>query len=394
MATFSSFIRKTSPNMRKALAEHLGLSMPDNVDWAEPSLKFAPAMALAIDKCTETEKANAATKLERVMSLADEFGDRAMKSCWPDHAEPLELTGVADRATWLLINHPESFQHAEEACFIDGLRRSRRFDGHVLSEGLAVLQSVDSKAAFKEALKGVVSDGKIQVDIFERTRRDFAGNEYRVVQVTVYAEQKTETNLEFDGDTLSSVPRRPVLSAALTYEPKTGTVEVAADSRKVRDGIVSAFIKNLLDQETSISALKLRRYDLQHLKLPRDFSTDAKDGIEQVKLVSLRLMPFGQDDQRLTLEVNRGSKRSIWDAAEMHFRDRSPMHAGWLVTSAKLSVTFRPTGTAKRGKTITLQITEPNGCDLKERTEREQMIGNKYLRRWEILIDEPDLLEG
>lgn len=48
---------------------------------------------------------------------------------------------------------------------------------------------------------------------------------------------------------------------------------------------------------------------------------------------------------------------------------------------------------SKAGKTISLLITEPNGCDLKDRTEREQMIGNKYLRRWGILIDEPDLVD-
>lgn len=111
-------------------------------------------------------------------------------------------------------------------------------------------------------MKGVVTDGRVLVDIFERTRRGFDDAEYHVVQITVYAEQKTEMSLEFDGDNLLSVPRRPVLSAALTYEPKSGTLEVAADGKKVRDGMVVAFIRNLLDRETSVSALKLRRYDL------------------------------------------------------------------------------------------------------------------------------------
>jgi hypothetical protein len=29
----------------------------------------------------------------------------------------------------------------------------------------------------------------------------------------------------------------------------------------------------------------------------------------------------------------------------------------------------------------------PAGCDLKDRTERERMIGEKYLRRWGIVRD-------
>jgi hypothetical protein len=29
----------------------------------------------------------------------------------------------------------------------------------------------------------------------------------------------------------------------------------------------------------------------------------------------------------------------------------------------------------------------PNGCDLKNRTERERMIGEKYLARWSLVQD-------
>ena len=35
----------------------------------------------------------------------------------------------------------------------------------------------------------------------------------------------------------------------------------------------------------------------------------------------------------------------------------------------------------------TLTITMPHGCNLKEQTEAEQLIGEKYLRRWGILRD-------
>jgi hypothetical protein len=32
-----------------------------------------------------------------------------------------------------------------------------------------------------------------------------------------------------------------------------------------------------------------------------------------------------------------------------------------------------------------LTITMPHGCNLKDQTEEEQLIGEKYLRRWGIL---------
>ena len=39
------------------------------------------------------------------------------------------------------------------------------------------------------------------------------------------------------------------------------------------------------------------------------------------------------------------------------------------------------------------QITWPHGCNLKDRTATEQMIGEKYLRRWGILVDDLQLFE-
>jgi hypothetical protein len=38
-----------------------------------------------------------------------------------------------------------------------------------------------------------------------------------------------------------------------------------------------------------------------------------------------------------------------------------------------------------RGRTLPLTISMPNGCDLKDRTEVERLVGDKYLRRWGIL---------
>ncbi|NGQ93407.1 hypothetical protein G5V65_21215 [Rhodobacter sp. HX-7-19] len=247
MTAFSPFIRKTSPDMRKALAEHLRVLMPEDVDWSDPGLKFAKLMAAAIDAGQADGNEHAVGALERITSLTNELGDLAMASCWPDGADEPELGGVEDRAVWLFINHSECFRRAEEAVFIDGRRRSNRFDGHVLSSDLTVLTSDECKAAFSSALRGALSDGKIQVDIFERTRRGFDGAEYHVVQVTIYAEQRLEATLEFQGAKIASVPRRPVVAAALTYEPLTGTVEVAANTKPARDTIVRAFAQNLVD---------------------------------------------------------------------------------------------------------------------------------------------------
>jgi hypothetical protein len=71
--------------------------------------------------------------------------------------------------------------------------------------------------------------------------------------------------------------------------------------------------------------------------------------------------------------------------ASSNFGLSNPLHGGWIVTKAKLLIYFRPTMDSRRGKVLPLSITMPHGCDLKERTECERMVGEKYLRPWGIL---------
>jgi hypothetical protein len=73
--------------------------------------------------------------------------------------------------------------------------------------------------------------------------------------------------------------------------------------------------------------------------------------------------------------------------AQERFGANNPLLGGWVVTQAKLTIRFHPEKGSGRGKTLPLTITMPHGCDLKDRTERERMIGDKYLRRWGIVQD-------
>jgi hypothetical protein len=54
-------------------------------------------------------------------------------------------------------------------------------------------------------------------------------------------------------------------------------------------------------------------------------------------------------------------------------------------TQAQLSIRFYPENGSNRRKVLPVKITMPNGCDLRSRTERERLIGEKYLKRWGLL---------
>ena len=105
----------------------------------------------------------------------------------------------------------------------------------------------------------------------------------------------------------------------------------------------------------------------------------------QVKL--LRLMPVDSPGERYTLECLRKGSRSIWDAAADRFGTGNPLDGGYLVTQVRLTIRFHAATGNGRRKSLPLTITMPNGCDLKGKTERERLIGEKYLQRWGLLRD-------
>jgi hypothetical protein len=120
---------------------------------------------------------------------------------------------------------------------------------------------------------------------------------------------------------------------------------------------------------------------------PYDFPTDPEDGIESVRVNHLRLKPMDTEGERVTLECTRQASQTIWQMASNRFGNTNPLLGGWVVTQAKLTIRFHPEAGSRRGRTLPLTITMPHGCDLKDRTERERMVGEKYLRRWYIVRD-------
>jgi hypothetical protein len=96
-------------------------------------------------------------------------------------------------------------------------------------------------------------------------------------------------------------------------------------------------------------------------------------------------MPLDTLSERVTLECMRGGKRNIWEAAAERFAFSNPLLGGWTATQARLSIRFQPERGSTRSRVLPVTITLPQGCDLKERTERERLIGEKYLSRWRLV---------
>ena len=384
MASVTSFIRNTPAASLRAYFKKAGIQLGPQVNWDAPEPDVVRPLLQAVDKMDDLARARIVNDAERVTAMADEAGQAAIYSIAkaPDRVDALQ--NAHDRALWMFLNDAGGFRHAEEVRFTDERRRGRMWDGFIGQPNLVLQRDAASVDAFKAAIRDRFQSNNVHVDIFDRHRPTFEGKNCALVQATVYREGRPDDFLEFVNGTLDRRPRRPVFEAAITYEPATGVIEVVANDRESREDFVRLFARDLLTTEFRQERLPLRQFDLGRLQQAFAFPTDPDDGIESVRVNHLRLMPIDGVGERVILECMRQANQSIWQMAEERFGANNPLLRGWVVTQAKLTIRFHPEG-GGRGKTLPLTITMPHGCDLKDRTERERMIGDKYLRRWGIV---------
>lgn len=381
MASIHTFIRQTPAASLRLYFERAAMPLPA-INWDAPEPEVTKPLLQAVDAMDDMAKARVANDAERVTSMSDEPGQAAIYSVAqnPDHLD--SLRNPHDRSLWMFLNDPTAFRHAEEVRFTDERRRGRMWDGFVTAPNLTLHREEAAVDTFKAAIRERFQSNNVHIDIFNRHRPTFDGADCALVQATVYREGRLDDFLEFVNGTLDRRPRRPVFEAALTYEAATGVIEVVANDRESREDLVRLFARDLLVTEFRQEKLPLRRFDLQMLLQPFAFPTEAGDGIESVRVNHLRLMPIDTVGERVTLECMRQATHTIWQMAQDRFGANNPLNGGWAVTQAKLTIKFQPEAGGRRGKTLPLTITMPHGCDLKDRTERERMIGEKYLRRW------------
>lgn len=386
MGTVTSFIRNTPKTSLRAYFDQAGILLTPPVNWDAPGDVVRPLLQ-AVDEMDPVTRDRLETVAERVTGMADEAGEAAIYSIAQDPALLDTLRNAYDRALWMYINEAAGFRHAEEVRFSDERRRGRMWDGFIGEPNLVLRRDTASLDAFKAGIRDRFQSNNVHVDLFNRNRPTFEGTDCALVQATVYREGRPDDFLEFVNGALDRRPRRPVFEAAITYEQATGVIEVVANDRDSREDMVRLFARDLLASEFRQERLPFRQFDLGVLRQPFTFPTDPGDGIESVRVNHLRLMPIDTVGERVTFECMRQAIQTIWQMAQERFGANNPLLGGWVVTQAKLTIRFHPEAGSRRGKTLPLTITMPHGCDLKDRTERERMIGDKYLLRWGIVRD-------
>lgn len=387
MTSIVAFIRKTPVASLRTYFEHIGIELPVAVNWNDPDTDVVRPLLQAVDEMSDDARARMKLDTERINEMADEAGQTALYGVIDDRLLLDDLANGHARGLWILLKKPADFRRAEEVRYTDERRRGRYWDGFVSMPGRDLRRDQASLDAFKAALRVRFASSNVHVDIFERTRSISDGTDFEIVQITIYREGLPDDQFAFNkAGVLVRRPYRPVFEAAMTYEPATGVIEVVANDGESRAELAHFLTRDLIGIQFRGEKVPLRKYDLDILLTPHEFATDPEDGIESVDVKLLRLVPFENNGERLTLECLRNADRTIWSMAAERFGAHDPLAGGWRATQAKLTIKLRPKGDSKRGKTLPLTITM-YGCNLREQTEAEQLIGEKYLRRWGILSE-------
>jgi len=383
----SKFIKNVPIDSLKTYFDGIHNDLAEEVDW-DSDEKSVRKSLLSISEDASSEKLASLTfDVKRVNALTDELGQRILKhSVKPEELnEYYELKNEYDRVVWMFLKDPERFLQVEDYWYTDTSRQGRMWDAFIGPENLEINKNADQQSSFKEKLKELFrAAGNFEVEIYERTRSDSANNEVKIIQIMVYQEDFPITQRAFENENLVSKIVRPVKEVALTYEPKNGHIEIIAEGNENRKAIVKIFAETLLQSPIKGDKIPLKQYDIQSLLKPRTLSFDPADGIESVKVTMLKISPPNSNNN-VTLDVATKEERIIYDVSKEYFGDNDPLKSGFRLKQVRISIKFMPDNQSRRGKILHVKIREPNGCDLKSKSQKEILIGDKYLKRWELV---------
>ena len=358
---------------------------------ARPRRRLRRSLAQGVDELSDEEHARLTDDADRVTRMATEAGQGALLSVVQDRLLVEELENTEARALWTFLNEPE-FVPARRADLLHRRASLRRPDVERLrgAEGPRTRCHRWDYYSFAQAARKLFGSLKAHCEIYRRTRPNFDQPDSELHQLTSYHDDLPDTYLEFELEQERPVRRhrRPVVEVSITYQPATGVIEVVASAGQLRAQLARIFADTILRQEIAAERIAVRRFDLSRLLQPFDFPFNPTDGIELVKLVLLRLHPMNNPMTRLTLECPRRANGTIWDQAREALTGGADLAGGgYVATKATVSIKFLAGVGGPRGETLTFNITLPSGSDLKSQTERQRLIGERYVKSWGLVAE-------
>ncbi len=384
------FIRNMPEEDLKPFLDGYDLDLPKDFKWQKDSKKYHSHLFDSIWNVKDEHQANLFEIIERIHEMIDELGQAAL------HSQPTiasndnfhNLKSDHARCLWAIQNHPLEFQKAEFCASSDYKRKSREWSSFVAPKAREIHNTKENIEEFKQlALKHFNISKRIEVDLFDRIKTDHHGKEIAVFQLVAYHDGSHKSVQTFEKEKVVTKFISSVNEFSISYEPHSGIIEVISDSKENRSKLAKAFANAFLKSEDEVGEIMLKKYDLSKLRSAYDFmkDVDAKDLIDEVKVTMLKL-GTASGKNSTTLEAPFTSQLTVYEFATKSFANNNPLlNPAFEIRRAILSIRFKSTDKKLHGELLHVAITYPNGCNLKDRSEKQKMIGNKYLERWGLM---------
>ena len=391
------FLRRTPPAVLRKYFDARNISLSDRVEWENQTPTQPDRLLDAINGLEQHIRDLVIADFERTDQLCDLTGQKALHSVAAGNADVLALLQASDveeaRAITLLVRNEALFEYAFTAAYADRLLKGRSWSAFSI-DGSAIIGAVPANMpAFEAELAGTLtrmdgSEGKLKIDSFERGTMSEDGTVAgKATHYAIYSESTPVSDVEFHGDELQRTTRRPVNEGAILYDADSRTLDVVAEGGTiVRHRVADSFAQNVLGIKGRIHPVSTRRFALERLRRSMAFESDPADGIASVKLTMLRLALMGARYERVTIEVDPSDRADLCARSAQWFGDADPMRwPEWSVTHATLRIVFHPEPGKTRKTTVPIQLRIPNGSNLRDQTQRHQIISQKYLARWGLI---------
>jgi hypothetical protein len=296
-----------------------------------------------------------------------------------DLTAPLgKLKGLHEKAFWVYLNQERIFTSAGR------LNRADHLNGRYWKRRLLLAKTPDISHPTRKALAEAIS---------QYYREEQGRGEHCTVEVYLrreklhyffaYPADYADTVIIYtDTGSFKRQLQKAAFEVIFAYNESSGALDLFIQGdKKIRREMEVLFSRLILEEELSAEEPDESPFDLNGLRCRDfDFPTDPEDRIQEVRVKALRLSLVGPGFGRISFEsdarTRRGDIYELMDKALNHQRLNSETVN---VTQATMQVTFSTSG---RPKTITFQISYPDGCNLKDKPEHLKI--KEYLKRWGI----------
>lgn len=378
-------LRQTSNALLKEFFAQHGYPLP--ISWDQLTETQMDGVFRALQTLPEEPREKIEVLLQDLDEVAHDDGIRVMIEeagfRGVDIGDKLEaMDSRFDKAMWVLLHYPEIWKAATMFARADDLSSGRSWRRRC--DLPTVTPNVDdsNKLALEKALSAFYRERQgrghhCHVDHFVRGGRQ----DYFFVYLSDYA--GTHINFDEQGQ-FRRTPERRAFEVVFAYEQESGTLEMfAKGGNQVVEPHQQIFCRVILGRELPPADPKVRPYKLDHLmNRGTGFPTDPEDGIAEVSIRRMRISVVGNSRRRLLLEPDaEAGPDAVYDMLEEDLNrqklPRSVLHV------TKVTLRFLFNGQGKR-RSLTFDVTYPNSCNLKSRREEHRLLGEKYLKRFEI----------